>query len=132
MNAIDELLGKYCDPVALHKRQWKSDEVCKAVCALSLVVRHYFFGYCDIAIVAASLLEQSEPLEALDAFALPVKKMQALAHVAYRHYDEALCILDPLRAVHADDRFITGLHSICMERQPARRRQGQRRGGGPK
>lgn|SRR5579885_427751 len=104
MNALDELLGKYRDPVALHRRQWKSEEVCRAVCALSLIVRHYFFGYHDFAIVAATLLEQSEPLEQL--------------------CDEALCILDALMREYADDRFIAGLHSICMEhRRPARRRQ---------
>jgi hypothetical protein len=102
----------------LLNRAWRSDEVRDAVCRLALIVRHYCFGPDDCAIVAAQLLAQSEPLEQLDADDLAVKKMRALTSVVYRRYDEALDILEPLRAAHADDRFICGLHRICIENRP--------------
>lgn len=123
MASIGELLAKYRALHALSARSWQSDEVRSVVFALSLIVRQYSFGFCDAAINAALLLEQSEPLEQLTADDLAVKKMRALALCTRQHYDEALHILDPLSMSHADDCFIRRLHTYSMQkRQPARKR----------
>lgn len=124
LETTDELLAKYRALHALHSRTWRSDEARNAVLALSLIVRQYAFGYCDAAVNAALLLEQSEPLENLTADDLAVKKMRALALVVRRNYDEALCILDPLMLECGDDLFVGRLHRACMEqRQPTRKQR---------
>lgn len=120
---MDELLARYRALHALYVRAWRSDEVRNAVLSLSLIIRQYAFGHSEIAVNAALLLEQSEPLEHLESSDLAVKKMQALTLATRRQYDEALCILDPLRLLHADDAFIQRLYGVCMQnRRPARRR----------
>lgn len=124
MSDLDKLLLKYRAPAKLYARSWQSDEVRDVAVALALIVRNYaFFGYDGPAVDAATLLEQSEPLECLTADDLAVKKMRAVAHAVDQRYDEALRILDPLMLEYAEDKVICRLHSFCMENRPAQRKK---------
>jgi hypothetical protein len=55
-----------------------------------------------------------------------VKKMRVLSLAIHQNYDEALAILEPLRAVYPDDRFICGYHAYCMENRPERKQRAKK------
>jgi hypothetical protein len=56
---------------------------------LSLIVKHWTFGYGSWAINAAYLLDNSEPLECLPADSLSVRKMRIFELAYQKRLDEA-------------------------------------------
>jgi len=73
----------------VHERSFAHAEVRRIIFGLSLIIKHYAFGYCSWATDAVTLLDRAEPLEDLADDSLPVREMSIFL-LAYREqFDEA-------------------------------------------
>lgn len=102
------LFSKYRN---VQERPFQDAEVKRVVCGLSLIIRLWSFGLCSWATDAATLLDQSEPLEALTMDSLEVAKMRVFWLAYRKQFDEAKTVLSQAIADYPDEPLLMRMRS---------------------
>lgn len=122
---LDALLYKY--RCLQWRGEFQDEEVRRIVCSLSRIVKFWSFGYCSWAIDAATLLDQSEPLEALTIDSLEVAKMRIFQAAYQKQFDEAAWELEQAYGVFGEDAILVRMRVWLRELEIEHRRVLSRR-----